>query len=585
MLLTSNTLSALISSLVPTKEFQQLPPTEDGSLLLRPGPSQSKPTLETLNRDVFRLIALELYRTPSDLKPLSLCSRTIRNLASPVLFSRCRREWHLYPPPPHVCSFTRHLTYTGGRDFAAAHGYCKQLLERFPLLTAITFERIKSVSWAVLRVCLSHPRIVSVSFSDGATLAATDPLPIEEVAETSVTLSDFAYETGLWRSMRHWSDAKINPPCDLGMLVAREWECLAVLVMPMNQTLVHLSLSMGSAPILKMAELPWPKLRVLSIKGSYWTSEQVDSLPVLLGTLPELEELSIRICRGQTDREGRPPMLGRHSRPRSVLSGMHSLTVAYPDPDDAIFLIDTSHLRHLSLCDWPRHYNSPTLQHYCHAPFAYPILSSTECLSILQRMNMPELSSLELVYLASRAGADDDLLRHVASEFPKLAHLELHRYRADRDEEVNHVHIARLLSATRSLRAVRLNLDFHGDHGPYCGKYVVRKAWWDTFKGSLGWEIVNIMQDCPLLRCVELLYHGSPTATWVEFHPPRCAEPRFVLSYDKDHREPELMPVSWFHIYSTGPWSGDPEQDVTTIPSGEDTSESEDSTPPPENTS
>ncbi len=64
----------------------------------------------------------------------------------------------------------------------------------------------------------------------------------------------------------------------------------------------------------------------------------------------------------------------------------------------------------------------------------------------------------------------------------------------------------------------------------------MRKAWWGRFKESLGWEVVEVLQDCPLLDCVEILYHGNPTATWVEFHPPRCAEPRFVLSYDKDHR-------------------------------------------------
>ncbi|TFK80275.1 hypothetical protein K466DRAFT_504194, partial [Polyporus arcularius HHB13444] len=134
------------------------------------------------------------------------------------------------------------------------------------------------------------------------------------------------------------------------------------------------------------------------------------------------------------------------------------------------------------------------------------------------------------------AGADDDLLQYVATTFPALAHLELHRYRADRDEEVDHIHIARLLTAAPSLRTVRLKLDFRGDHGPYGGMYAVRKAWWGRLKELLGWDIVEVLKYCPLLDCVEILYHGDPTATWVEFHPPRCAEPCFVLSYDKDHR-------------------------------------------------
>ena len=81
---------------------------------------------------------------------------------------------------------------------------------------------------------------------------------------------------------------------------------------------------------------------------------------------------------------------------------------------------------------------------------------------------------------------------------------------------------------------MHLNLDLNGDHGPYCGKYPVRKAWYTIFEAR-GWEIVDVMQACPKLEYVALLYHGIPYATWVEFHPPRCAEPRLVLEYDQEH--------------------------------------------------
>ncbi len=334
--------------------------------------------------------------------------------------------------------FTRHLTYIGGgSDITASSAYCQKLLDCFPSLVSVTFSNLPGLSWAALRVCLSRPRISSISFSCMAGLDTTNAFPTEEVAKTTMTLSSFTYDTGLWRMMWHYKHLKLNRPRDYGTVIALEAQSLAALVLQMNYTLTHLSLSMESAPLLKMAEVSWPKLRELSIVGHYWGSEQDESLSVLLGALPCLEKLSIRICRGLI--QERPPILGQHFTPHSVLSGMRSLIVAYPDPDDSIFTIDTSHLFHFSICDWPRHYNSLAYNHRYTAPGSYPILSSAECLSILRRMKLPELTSLELVYLADRAGADDDLLQYVAITFPALAHLELHRYRADRDEEVDHV--------------------------------------------------------------------------------------------------------------------------------------------------
>lgn len=131
---------------------------------------------------------------------------------------------------------------------------------------------------------------------------------------------------------------------------------------------------------------------------------------------------------------------------------------------------------------------------------------------------------------------------------------------------VAQAHIARLLTPLKALRSVRLNLDFHDDHGPYCDEHDERDAWFEVFKNHRGPEIVDILQECPYLEYVALLYHGYPSATWAEFHPLRCAEPRFVLEYDDIHeyvasmslsscdpipvdvssRDEELIPISWY---------------------------------------
>ena len=57
-----------------------------------------------------------------------------------------------------------------------------------------------------------------------------------------------------------------------------------------------------------------------------------------------------------------------------------------------------------------------------------------------------------------------------------------------------------------------------------------RAAWLALLHDTLGPTIVEIVAEaCPALEHVALLYHGCEGATWAEFHPRRCAEPRFVL--------------------------------------------------------
>ena len=83
--------------------------------------------------------------------------------------------------------------------------------------------------------------------------------------------------------------------------------------------------------------------------------------------------------------------------------------------------------------------------------------------------------------------------------YPRLTHLELHRYRGNRDQAVDHVRpllhiaftaymltstierlqrrIATQLSELRSLRTIHLPLDFTEDHGAYCVDETARCAW------------------------------------------------------------------------------------------------------------
>ncbi|PIL27947.1 hypothetical protein GSI_09982 [Ganoderma sinense ZZ0214-1] len=215
------------------------------------------------------------------------------------------------------------------------------------------------------------------------------------------------------------------------------------------------------------------------------------------------------------------------------------------------------HLTHLSLRDHPRVYHQLSYGYNVRdgpegRSWAAPLLSPDEALSLLQRMDLSRLTSLELVYIAPDADSDNALLSHIAQALPKLEHLELHRYRGlegpnrPRTDRVQHIHIARLLSTAKTLRTLRLNLDFHEDHQAYCANRRKRDAWLALFRDERGPEIVEIVAaSCLQLEYVALLYHGYAGATWAEFHPQRCAEPRFVLDNTGGHLDSEECIREW----------------------------------------
>ena len=101
------------------------------------------------------------------------------------------------------------------------------------------------------------------------------------------------------------------------------------------------------------------------------------------------------------------------------------------------------------------------------------------------------------------------------------------------------VHITNMLTSFQhTLRSVRLNLDFHDDHGPYCKAMFadIRDRYWAAFN-KRGRQIVGILEaQCPYLEYVELLYHGEVTSRWPRFLTSRYLEPRFVDSLDMDIR-------------------------------------------------
>ena len=386
---------------------------------------------------------------------MSYCSRKGASSVYTVLcsVSAFSTQPCLYFP---LINSSSHLRHTGALvESEASLASFDTLLKTFPALTAVTFDQAYHLSEAFVAMCFTYPRIRSVTLD-----ALTNIIPVEahstdESSPITVTLTSFSLIRPFWREQLGndtvRSVATLRNVLDENL--SRETAFLANVIPRINEGIRQLSLPMETAPVVSMAGMSWPQLQELSLHGRYRNTSQADSLPILLSSVPALRQLSVQICR--MENINRAPILGRHECPSTVLTGLRSLTVAYPDPDDDIFAIDTTALCHFSLRDCPRYYHRLGYGSQW-GQWTAPILSPAECLSILKRMDLRRLSSLELVYLAPKAGSDDELLQYVAETFPGLSHLEIHRYRANRREVVDYVSPFSYRSAFMLIKLCRL---------------------------------------------------------------------------------------------------------------------------------
>ncbi|KAI1792805.1 hypothetical protein LXA43DRAFT_317061 [Ganoderma leucocontextum] len=550
--------------------------------------------LETLNFDVLWLIAEQIPQ-PGWLRALSLVSRTTRNLVLPLLFSRCLVDTLDDPDPlpaeefpDALCAYVLNLTHRGpfrnDRDVQRFQG----LVARLTSLTSITFTDTRAtLSPAVIKPCLTHPCITSLSFNLGNHDDCLENLPLtaEDLASVGpLSLTRLSWTPTMWRERGNMvvttsrrGSVSIRwggPGCTIMTKVyALENNLLGTILLGMSDTATSLSLPMESAPIDQMRQVWWPRLKHLSLFGRFRSDKHAHSIGWLLPYLPALESLSIQAARY----EGRQSILPEHpqaelctlsqalrdpsSRPRPLLPNLRSLTIAYPEPTDQLFSssCDWSRLTHLSLRDCPRLYFGKCAWWLFPTQWCTAALTAQECLSVLKRMKPFNLRSLEFVYYTdsdtSVPASEEDLFGYIGQMFAQLEHLEIHRYhqaRWNRKNAVPYVHIARLLTAIKSLRTAKLNLDFGDDcHAYRCSGDKRRKGWFRTYVRR-GTDILEAMRrGCPLLHHVELLYHGHPGPTWLEFHPApgRKRKPKVVCEHDPAHIDSEMYPRTYCPPY------------------------------------
>ncbi|KZW01348.1 hypothetical protein EXIGLDRAFT_830090 [Exidia glandulosa HHB12029] len=219
----------------------------------------------------------------------------------------------------------------------------------------------------------------------------------------------------------------------------------------------------------------WPRLSRLVLFGECPLYDT--SWPAVIRVMPALHSFVLDVA---LPRHATPPMLW----PRDVdgsdtteTPALRGLMLTSPRPDDPVFARLPPTLTELSLREAPR-YNCYTRSERAQMIRFFPsarhyestLLSSRGALQIFSVLQGRHIASLELV--VREDAFELEMLARVAEACPTLAWFEFHRYRdvpedhtgdgrrSTPGEGVPTASLALAFSAFRSLRALRLNLDF-----------------------------------------------------------------------------------------------------------------------------
>ncbi|KAH9903480.1 hypothetical protein C8Q73DRAFT_54775 [Cubamyces lactineus] len=443
---------------------------------------------------------------------MSCASQHIRLLCLPILFEHVRMIYASRRGSPYPPAMTG--AYAKRLSCHAVHKMPSEDFYRtyFHLLPKLNHVRFKGMpdgpSPTLMDICFENVTSLDIAYQARWRVASSTQM-VPYTARNP--LVNFSLASHCFRELL----SSLNET-DLDNEYALESRFLAKLVCDMHAAAESLSLPMETAPLSHMVELPWPRIRSFALLGRYSSLGQASALSTLLSHMPTLHTL--RIQAAQLSPLSRSLLLGsRAGSSASEFPELRSLTVAYPNPDDVIFSLNTPHLTHLSLRDEPRYYLYLRNKNLVPSIFAAPILRASECLAILRKKDAPLLSSLEVVYQAD--AGEDELLRHISSAYVNLAHLEVHRYRPASDDCCDpSISLPTTFTNITSLKTLHLNLDCAQIPPVHCDDEEEYDSW-SEFIDNRAQEVLSIMRTCPRFEYVAFLDPRRRFATWIEYRP------------------------------------------------------------------
>ncbi|KAH9833030.1 uncharacterized protein C8Q71DRAFT_776083 [Rhodofomes roseus] len=317
-------------------------------------------------------------------------------------------------------------------------------LREFPHLRSLTMHKDNSsthgLSWETLSAILSVPHLRE--FTLRWLYFCPDLRPAEELNLGSpAPITSFNYR------MYHPREP-FNFPT--------ETAALAAALSKLCGTLEVLILSSEPAPLPTFPQLHWPRLRTLAFYGMPWTT-----LPgPFVSLFPRMQALRSLSLKLYATSDVAPQALWPSGHSYSFpWPDLERLVITFPDPQDEIYDHLPSTLHALSLRSWPHLHVQRRWQ-----GFWYPwrqrenaTLDSSAMLSILHRCRTLDLVHLEVEYHTGKE--DDTLLRYVATTFPGLTSLKIHRYQSGEGQPLSAVHIAHLLAPLINLCRLKLYVD------------------------------------------------------------------------------------------------------------------------------
>ncbi|TBU37639.1 hypothetical protein BD309DRAFT_994977 [Dichomitus squalens] len=404
-----------------------------------------------LELDVDVLVYIvEMLRPACGLCSLSVACRWLRTLCMPVLFENCTvtvrgpiTTPRFLPPTlwPFVrtlhlmdhCPDLRSMRHPGDRlRFATDRLICGVISSAFLKDALRAMPRLRSVrvgflgkeehglGWDAIDAILSASQLREFTIT-------TSLFSPREAPGREIPLDHFARLT-TFHYARHTSH--------FGLHGDVQRESLAVVVEILNLSLERLRLPSDLAPIATLASLPWPRLRELKLDGAYPPNLDVPLIYVI-SRMPNLRKLALLFSLPWDGQSQKQAVWPRECSLDFLFPDLEELAISYPDPEDCLYSHLPPTLRRLSLQCCPHHCIhvwKPGTSRYWRSPIPH----ASHLWRILSNVKAPLLQHLQLEYITDHA--DGALLESIATSFPTMSSLEIHRFR---DGENAKVHIVR----------------------------------------------------------------------------------------------------------------------------------------------
>ncbi|KAI0365537.1 hypothetical protein BV20DRAFT_1099882 [Pilatotrama ljubarskyi] len=366
--------------------------------------------------------------------------------------SQCIADDYLPDDPERVLEPLRRLA-----SAKKLGSFVKHTLDRMPSLHTVHISishdytlwgpwDMPGVSWYILEAILSTPHICRF-LVDGPLSHPMDRLPPDMSPLPTIPMMSFIYRIMEYR----------HPPRVTEM---EKGELLLVLD-GIHASVMQLVLPSEPTPLHRMHLWDWPDLRELSLYGERPVHADQPPLVMMLGRMLRLRVLSLTFAEAEGSTSPMPLW------PTSLQASfewrdLEQLTVTHPHPDDEFYAHLPQSLERLALRCWPRYY-----KHHCilresmdqaEVRWTSPLLASSDMLRILRKSATPHLDHLELEFRADYN--DEKLFRHIASSYPRLTVLRVHRYQEQGESVPPVARIANALHPLARLRLLMIYLEF-----------------------------------------------------------------------------------------------------------------------------